>query len=278
MRRILLLPLLVACGVGGWWFWNDLSTVRDTIESYVENGELITLKAKYTADHLMNTHRQELLGDAQHSFQEPVLKLYPYLLIDAKYTQADKRTREGSVIWGLTDGEMVIDTDTWETTHGFEDAINANANRNDFKILLVLAKHKGSLSRNLLAEELHLEADILNPWIESVLAKQLVVQHGNVLQLHFQNPKILVEPQTKITQTFVSKSTYQTQRTPRKYSRAQIEKIAQAAFGPSFTIRKVTEFYLPVHNISVLNPDGTIFTSNWNAINGRRITANTTAH
>jgi hypothetical protein len=60
-------------------------------------------------------------------------------------------------------------------------------------------------------------------------------------------------------------------RIARKYSPSQIEKITQAAFGPGFTIRKTNEIYLPIYAISVLNPDGTIFTTYWNALNGKKL-------
>jgi hypothetical protein len=234
----------------------------------------MTLEARYTADQIMEKHRKELLADNQHTFQEPALKYHPYLLIEAKFVQSDKKTREGSILWGLVDGEMVIDAETWEITHGFEDAINADATRTDFRIMQVLAKNNGLLTRADLQKELHLEADTVAPWIESVCEKHLVVENGHELQLHFQNPKILVTPQTKIKQAFVAKPAYNSQKTPRQFSRSQIEKCTQAAFGPTFTIRNVKEVYLPVYNISVLNPDGTVFTTQWNAINGQEITSN----
>lgn len=264
------LGIMAALGLGGWWAWNN-SHLFDAIEQYIENGEFLTLEARYTADQVMNSHRKELLSDNQHTFQESVLKFYPYLLIEAKYVLQDKKTREGVVLWGLTDGEMVVDTETWEITHGFQDAIEVKASRNDFKIMHILAKNGGVLSCNQLQKELHLEAETLNPWIESVCEKNLVVQAGNELQLHLQSPKLLVMPQTKIKQAFVTRPYHQAVRVSKKYSHSQIEKVLQAAFGPSFTIRKMSEVFLPVYSISVLNPDGTVYTSNWNAVTGQQI-------
>jgi hypothetical protein len=271
MRRLMLLIVLVAVGTGGWWIWNNQPDVRDAIEQYVENGEFLTLEARYTANQIMEKHRKELLADEQHTFQEPVLKFYPYLLIEAKFAQADKKTREGVILWSLNDGEMILDTDSWDKTHGFEDAINAGATRNDFKIMFALARNGGTLTRDQLQKELNLEPDSFAPLLESTLEKHLIVQNGNEVQLHFQNPKILVSPETKVKRDFVSRPYSQTQRVAKEYTRGQIEKIAQAAFGPAFTIRSVKEIFLPVHSISVVNPDGTILTSYWNALSGQRI-------
>lgn len=272
MRRIALLILIVAIAGGGWWLWNESAILRDTFLQYVENGELTTLEARYTPEHVMEKRRKELLPDSQHAYQDPVLKFYPHLLIEAKYTMPDKKTREGLILWGLVDGEMVLDGETWEMTHGFADAIDANASRADFKVMYALARNNGSCTREQMQKELHLDSDTLDPWIESVSQKHLVVQNGNEFQLHFQNPKILVTPQTKLKQALVSKSYQYSQCVGRKYSRVQVEKVAQAAFGPSFTIRNVSEVFLPVYGISVLNPDGSVHTTYWNAINGERHT------
>src|SRR5437868_5429365 len=119
MRRILLLVLLAGFGVGGWWLYKSNPDIFSSLEQYVENGEFMTLEVRYTAEQIMEKHRKELLVDNQHTFQDPALKYHPYLLIEAKFVQADKKTREGSLLWGLVDGEMVIDADTWEKTHGF---------------------------------------------------------------------------------------------------------------------------------------------------------------
>lgn len=270
MRRLMMLALVIGVAAGGFWLWTTNPDLVSSLEQYVENGEFLTLEARYTAEQIMDKHRKELLVDNQHSFQDPVLKYHPYLLIESKYVQPDKKTREGLILWGLVDGEMIIDTETWERTHGFEDAINASANRNDFRIMQALAK-KGSLTRAQLQTELHLEADTLAPWIDSVCEKRLVVETGHELQLHFQNPKILVTPATKNKQAFVAKPASYSQKAPKTYSRSQIERCAQAAFGPTFTIRNIKEVFLPVHTISVLNPDGTVFTTHWNAVNGQEI-------
>lgn len=274
IRRAMILSVFALIGFGGWLAWNNLTQVRDVIGKYVENGELLTLEARYSPQQIMEKNRKELLGSGagQRSFQEPSIKYHPYLLIEAKYTQSDRKTREGIVLWGLLDGEIVLDTDTWEKTHGFADAINANANASDFKIIAALEKNRGPLTKEQLEKELHVELDILDPWIDKATKKHLIVQRGNEISLHFQNPKILVEPTTKMKQWVVSKPYSHAQCIAKKYSQSQIERIAKAAFGNDFTIRTVEEVYLPVHSIEVSNPDGSILTTYWNALTGQRIT------
>jgi len=270
MPRYVTLAFIVAVGVGSWWLWND-SQLLDKVKDYVENGEIRTLEARYTADQIMAQNRNELLGNGNRTFQEPSLKFYPYLLLEAKYTRSDKKTAEGILLWGLVDGEMVLDTETWEKTHGFEDAINANATATDFKVLNALAKYNGTLTRDQLQRELNLELDTLDRWIDSARSKHLITQKGNEISLHFEKPRILVLPETKIKQWLVTKSDDQAQRIPKKYSKAQVEKVAKAAFGNDFTIRNTSEVFLPVYSIQVLNQDGSLLTSYWNALNGQRI-------
>lgn len=271
MRLITTLLVLAALAFGGWWLWNNNAQVRDIVDQYVGNREFLTLEARHTPQQIMDAHRHELLVDDQRKFQDPTLKFYPYLLLDVKYSLNDKKTREGVILWGLEDGEMVLNAETWEKTHGFQDALEAQATRNDFRIINAIAAKNGYISREDLMKDLHVESETADAWIDSVKQKHLIVQHGGGYQLHFENPKILVTPQTKINQWLVTKPYSHGAKVAYKYSKADVEKIAKAAFGQEFTIRNVKEVFLPVYSIEVLNPDGSILTSYWNALNGKRI-------
>lgn len=271
MRRILFYIGIAGLLVAGLWLYNNHEQAVDIIQQYVENGELVTLEAQFTPEQIMELHRKELLITPQHSFRNSVLKFQPYLMMEVKYTQLDKKSREGVLFWSLTDGEMVLNANTWEKTHGFEDAINADASRTDFKLMNALAKTRGTANIDQLQKEFHIEKDVLQSWINSATAKHLVLQKGNELQLHLQDPKILVQPETKMTHSLVTKSYDYALRTPKKYSSNQIQKLTQAAFGNDFKIRNATEIFLPIFSIEVLNPDGSIRTSDWNALNGQRI-------
>ena len=271
MRSFILGTLLVVAGAGSWWLWNHNAQFRNIIGEYVDNGEFLTLEARYTPQQIMDGHKKELLASTSHSFQEPELRFYPYVLLEIKYTQADRKSREGVILWSLVDGELVINSDTWEQTHGFEDAIKANATIQEFKVINALAKNNGTLSRDQLQNELHLERDLFEPWIESARQKHLVTVRGDLIQLHFQDPKLITIPQTKINQRLVSKPYNHAQRVNPKYSERDVENIAKAAFGSDFTIRNATKVFLPVYSIEVANPDGSTLTSYWNALNGQRI-------
>lgn len=270
MRLISFFCALSALAGGTLWLWYNHDSFRNFVGEYIDNGEFLTLEARFTPEQIMEVHK-DLLVDDLHAFDVPSLKFHPYALLEIKYSTSDKKSREGIILWSLVDGEMVLNTETWEKTHGFEDAIRASANANDFKILNILARHQGATSKESLQKELHLDPEVFEPWIESAKQKHLVIQKGSLLQLHFQDPKILVIPQTRINQWLVTKPYNHAQRIQAKYSQGQIEKIAHAAFGADFSIRNTSMVFLPVYGIDILNPDGSILSTFWNALNGKRI-------
>lgn len=271
MRPALLAFIALVLSCGAFWSWNYVPTFRAKTEELLSGRTFQTLEVRYSAESLMEMHRKTLLKDSDHIFLEPTLKFVPYLLMDVKYTRAHDRTGEGVILWGLVDGEMVINTSTWEKTHGFTDCIASNATRNEFKVINALASRGGSWDRDGLSKYLNIENHILDNWIDNCRKKSLIVQNGNTFRLHLQNPKLQVIPETRLEHWLVTKPTKHAQRVKKRYRASQIETIARAAFGGDFAIRKTTEIFLPVYSIVVQNPDGSQMTTYWNALNGKRL-------
>ncbi len=270
-RLLSTLLMLSAFSTGGYWVWKNVPQVRAFVEEHIDTSSFHTLEVRHTAQQIMETRSLELLRDDQHTFLKPSLLFYPYLLLEVKYTDSNHQTREGVILWGLDDGEMVIDASTWEKTHGFQDCIVARANRNDFRILNALAKKRSPMRRDQLSDALHVETDLLDQWLDRCREKKLVVQSGGNYRLHFERPKLQVKPQTHLNDWLVTKPYKNAEKVPKRYTVGQVESIAQAAFGNDFTIRNKKEVFLPVYSIIVQNPDGSRFTSYWNALNGQRL-------
>ncbi len=271
MRSIVFLLGIVVMGLGGFWSWTYLPGFRSKIEDYLSVGSFQTLEVRYSAEHLMEAHRSELLKDSDHIYLNPVLKFVPYLLMEVKYTRAYDKTGEGVILWSLVDGEMVINTGTWEKTHGFTDCIEARATRQEFQVINALASKGGVWDREGLSKFLNIENNTLDRWIDNCRKKSLIVQTGNSYRLHLQNPRLMVISETKLEQWLVTKPTKHALRVKKRYRPSQIQEIARAAFGTDFAIRNTREVFLPVYSIVVQNPDGTVMTSYWNALNGKRI-------
>lgn len=269
-KNVMIAASVLVILLGGWYGLTQ-THLQDSFSQYIENGEVLTLEAKYSPERVVNDHRQELLLDEQHSLQDPTLKFYPYLLMDVKYIHQDKKSKEGLLLWSQVDGEMVLDTEQWETTQGFSDAILAKANKEDFKILKALAKFGGTISMDVLVKDLQTEGESVEPWIQSTIDKHLVIRKGNNLFLHLENPKILVPPQTRFRHNIAKKPYSQVKAVSKNYSKSEIERIAQSAFGNDFTIRKMREIYLPVYTIDIQNPDGSVLTTDWNALTNKRM-------
>jgi len=254
-----------------WWAWGNSSSIKGFIKEKLEAGDFLTLEERYTPRQIMAANQAEMLQNSKYKFLEPEQYYYPYLIMEVKYSINEQNTGESSMLWSLKDGEMVTDSSSWEKTHGFEDAITANADRNDFKIINAISKHNGFIDRTTLAAELHADGDTLDNWIDGVRRKKLVLRSGNGYRLHLSNPNMNVVPTTNINSWLVKRPYKGSQRIAKKYSCSQIEKICQAAFGENFAIRSTKEVFLPVYEIKVQNPDGSLMTSHWNALNGKRI-------
>ena len=274
MRIISTLLTLALAGYGFWWVSSNRPDLKNKIQHILDSGQFHTLELNYSANQIMESHRKQLLKDSKHKYLEPELQFYPYVLMEVKYTTDHDETKEGVVLWDLLDGEIVTNTKDWEKTHGFGDCINADTQSHEFKIINVLARKGGVIDREGLSNALHLENEILDAWIDSCRRKKLIVQSGNQYRLHLQDPKFQNIPETKISQWLVTKPYKDAVCIPRRYSLAQIQKIARAAFGNDFAIRRTTDVYLPVHNIIVQNPDGSIKTTHWNALNGKNLSPN----
>lgn len=275
MGRII--TYLITLGLIAWgatWIWDNYPPVRRFVESHLETGDFQTLEVRYTADQIMEANKKELIKGPNYTYLEPSLKFYPYAFLEVKYTADQQLTSEGIMLWGLEDGEMVLDTVTWEKTHGFEDCINAKADKNDFKVIFAIAKNGGMIEREKLVHALRIDSDHLDLIAEGCKRKKLVVQKGNFYRLHFQQPRFTSSPETRINQSLVKQPYKSAIRVPRKYSLSQIEEISQNAFGNDFTIRNTTEIYIPIYSIAIENPDHSILTTYWNAQTGKRLPNN----
>lgn len=274
MRFLFTLFSLGAACYGLWRLSDTHPELKNKVEALLNSESFKTLEIRYTANQLMETNRKSLLKDNRYRYLEPSLKFYSYLILEVKYAVSEKKTKEGVILWDMTDGEMVIETRNWEKTHGFGDCIQANIDRHEFKVINALASKGGSADRDALFKVLHVDNEVLDVWIESCRRKQLIVQVGNRYRLHFEKPLFQTLPSTTLDERLVTKSHRNAERVSSRFSLAQIEKIARCAFGNEFAIRKTADIYLPVQCIVVQNPDGSIHTTYWNALTGKQITTN----
>lgn len=271
MRVVTLVVLSAFLVVSVFWSWVNFPQVRNKTLDFLRTNQYKTLEVRYSAESIMEAHKKELLKDSEHVFLAPSLKFHPYLLMEVKYSNSQDKTGEGMMLWSLVDGEMVINTNLWEKTHGFADCIAAGADREDYKLIAALATNHNNMDRENLIKELNIEEEKINNLIDTCKKKNLIVQSGTSYRLHFQNPKLQVIPETKIDQWLVTKKFKNQNRIPQKFRVGQIEYTAKAAFGSDFAIRKTAEIFLPVYSIVVQNPDGSQMTTYWNALNGKRL-------
>lgn len=271
MKWLFFLSILGSLGYGALWTLQKNPAIKLSLHELIPASEFHTLEVRYSAEQIMESHRSELLKSGRHKYLETETKFYPYLLMEVKYSISAKKTEESLILWDLSDGEMVLNTKGWEKTHGFGDCLTANTTRKEFSIIRWLAKKGGTADRESLIEALHIENETLDVLLEGLKRKQLIVLSGNRYRLHLQSPNLKATPVTQMHERLVTKMGKKAKKAPKRFSLAQVERLTKAAFGEDFAIRHTKDVYLPVHSIVVQNPDGSLHTSLWNALNGKRI-------
>lgn len=264
--------LITAAGAlfGYKWLGQESPDLYHKMEELMDFRYANTLEIRYGVNEILDTYRRELFKDNGAKFLDSMLKFYPFLLLEVKYNQDGLKTKEGWMVWDLLEGEMLLDTRSWQKTHGFADCITANVHPQEFKIIQFLVKKGGAVERQGLDHSM--TQDPVSGWIRSCLRKNLIMLASNSYRLHLENPKLPQYPETKVDAVLVTKPLKGTIRIPKRFSKSQIERMSKIAFGNDFFIRNSTEIYLPVHVITIKKMDGSLETSHWNALTGKRLT------
>ncbi len=272
MRAIYLFLLLAFIGVGSWWIYHNDGAVRGFVSSYTENStsQFLALEPTYSVTQVMDSHRNEIPSLKDDARLIPALKFYPYLLMDVTYSQNNKGRRDGVVLWSMDDGEMILDTTSWNVTRGFGSLLTANATDSDFRVVKAVAARGNTISREQLRKALGVDSEVLDEWLDGARRNNLIIMDGNLVRLRVPDAKVDVQPFTQIGQRLITKSYTHVQRHPTKFTKDQITDAAQSVFGPNVAIRGTKEVFLPVYSISIANGDGSIQTTYWNALNGQR--------
>lgn len=271
MKFLLFLLITAGLGYGALQFLDREPDLKKTLTRWIPSSDFHTLEIRYSAEQIMETHKEELLKTGQHKYATGETLLYPYLLMEVKYSISPKQTRESLILWDLSDGEMVLNTNGWDKTHGFGDCIAAKTSPGEFSILRVLAKKGSACERTELADTLRLDRQTLDGLIRTLQGKKLLVSSGEKCRLHLENPLIKVPPVTKMQERLVTKPGNRSKKITGRFSSSQVETFAKAAFGEDFSIKRTAKVYLPVHAVVVCNPDGSLHTGLWNALNGKKI-------
>lgn len=265
--------LITAVGavIGYKWLGQENPDLHHKIEELMDFRYVNTLEIRYGTNEILDTYRRDLFKDNGSKYLDSMLKFYPFLLLEVKYNQDGRKTKEGWMLWDLLEGEMLLDTRSWQKTHGFADCITANVQPQEFKIIQFLIKKGGAVERQGLDHSFTQDTHPVSGWIRSCLRKNLIMLASDGYRLHLENPKMPQYPETKVDAVLVTKPLKGTIRVPKRFTKSQIERMSKIAFGNDFFIRNSTEIYLPVHVITIKKMDGSLETFHWNALTGKRL-------
>lgn len=258
-------------GYGAWWINDTQPHLKDRVLGQIHFGSIDTFEPRFTSKQIITKERLSLPKEEDPSTLAPMLEFHPYLLMRVKFVNQARETEEGVILWDLNEGEMVLNTKHWETTHFFADCINARASAHEYTIINAIASNNGRADRQTLTKALNLDPSLTAMWIERCRQKKLIVKHEDGYRIHLQSPIFHLTPSTEIISPLITKNRKSSKRLPRRYSPTQVKKAAELAFGSDFAIRSAQDVFLPVYSIKTENSDGSLRTSFWNALNGQRI-------
>ncbi len=272
MRLLYTLFTLAVGGYGLFWVADKNPDLKQKAEEYLNFRTTTALETRFDSSLVMENQQKLLLKDKGARYLDPELKFFPHLLLEVKYCDSKNRTKEGHILWDLTDGEMILDTKSWEKTHGFADCILNSAQAHELKVLNVLSEKGGHADISTILTKLDMEMPVLESSIRSCLRKNLIISTGtNKYRLHLENPHLTTKPETKLYDQLTTRSHKRAERADKHFSRSQVERVIKMAFGENFSIRTSTEIYLPVHRLVIQNPDGSIHTAHFNGLTGEQL-------
>lgn len=234
-------------------------------------GEFQTFESQWTPQQIIARNRDLLAKSHQHKILSPVVRYVPHVLLGVKYSANAQKTEEARLLWSLQNGEIVKETRDWTSTHGYRDCLLSEADATDYQIIHLLTKSEGRMNKADLQKRLGMNNRLLESALRTAMSKKLVLEKDKVVRLHFENPQLLTHPFTKLDHKIVNRPNKHADRLPGIFSQRQVRRHAQAAFGKDLAIRRESLVYLPIIEVYVMNPDGSIATTRWNAVTGKQM-------
>lgn len=271
IRLIFTLIFLGSIGYGLWWTGESYPELKDKALQALPTSSFTALEPRFTANQIMESEKPSLLSGSRQQFGDYSVAFQPFLLMEVKFTRPNDTTGEGIILWDLLDGEMILDVQTWEKSHGFADCINMHADAYELKILSTIAHHGNRADRQTLLQAMNMEGSMLDNWIDRCLKKKLIVGHHGVYRIHLESPKMAFTPLTRCNIPLITKSSKHPEKIKKTFSSSQVTRIAEAAFGNDFAIRQIHEVFLPIYCLTVQNSDGSFQTTHWNSLNGQKL-------
>ena len=141
---------------------------------------------------------------------------------------------------------MILDTKTWEKTHGFADCILNHAHEQEYKVLKALSDFGGSCDTRSLLSKLGIEMHLLEMVLRSCLKKNLIISCGeDKYRLHLEKPNMVAIPETIFHERLTTRARKKANRTPNQFSKGQVPKNCQNLFCRPFPFGQLLN--LPSH-------------------------------
>lgn len=270
MKKFFWILVLLVLVSGGYYAYLHRDEIEPMLPTSNREETVDTFETALTPEELLAHHAKTLLPTKQHTFGSSTLHLAPLLLLQIKYSPDGRSTIATSMLWDMIDGELVLDTNSFDHTQGFADCITSQAGADDFRILHLLTK-KGALSKEQIAQELGTDSDVILNRIDNLRKRHLVISANDIVRVHVETPLLRVDPATAITRPFVQRKVMHKEELQATYTKKEIEQLVKAAFGQDVAIRSSRLIFVPIYEIEVLNPDGSVRRTFWNAISGKEL-------
>jgi hypothetical protein len=256
---------------GGYWGYHHLDTLEQFISFSDKEETIETFETSIQPDELLSHQAQNLLLSKQHVWGPVRLYFSPHLFLQVKYSASGRATVNTAMLWDLIDGELVLNTNNFDRTQGFADCLNSKASADDFRLLHLLFKRGGSLSKEQMVNDLGMADETVCERVDSLKKRHLVVVSNDVVRIHVESPLLKVEPISTITKPVVHRKTTRSMLFPSTFKKTEIESLIQNAFGSDLAIRSSRIIYIPIYEVQVLNPDESLRKTYWNAISGQQL-------
>jgi hypothetical protein len=212
-----------------------------------------------------------------HAFQQKGMRMLkkgqvyyaPFLYIKGEYRPSQIGRQQ--LLWCLTTGELVLNTQNWKKTQGMRTLLSHRIAESEMAVLNELASFGGKQHEKQLLTRLGLSVPLFQNSCKNLQNYQLISYEAPYYKLNMPRSHFFVCPQTewwdgpKFTQTTPSGRLI-----PATYNKEQVlHLIEQGLFGKGFYVLSSQVIYLPLYAFQVKTKEGQIVSASWNSLSGR---------